>query len=174
MNIQDWFPLGLTSLVSLLSKGLASLLQYNSSKASVFQPSAFFMVQLSHPYMTTGKSIALNIWTFVSEVMSLLFNILSRLFMDLPCNAGDPAMQETWVRSLGQKDPLEKGMAIHSSILAWRMSWTEEPVRPQSKGSQRVRHYCPRLVIVFLLRSKCLLISWLQSPYAVSLEPSPK
>ena len=140
MNIQDWFPLGLTSLVSLLSKGLASLLQYNSWKASVFQPSAFFMVQLSHPHMTTGKSIALNIWTFVSEVMSLLFNILSRLVMDLPYNAGDPAMQKTRVRSLGRKDPLEKGMAIHSSILAWRMSWTEEPGRPQSMGSQRVRH----------------------------------
>ena len=87
------------------------------------------MVQLSHPHMTTGKSIALNIWTFVSEVMSLLFNILSRLVMDLPCNAGDPAMQKTRVRSLGRKDPLEKGMAIHSSILAWRMSWTEEPGR---------------------------------------------
>ena len=127
-------------MVSLLSKGLASLLQYNSSKASVFQPSAFFMVQLSHPYMTTGKSIALNIWTFVSEVMSLLFNILSRLFMDLPCNAGDPAMQETWVRSLGQKDPLEKEMATHSSTLAWKILWMEEPDSLQSTGLQRVRH----------------------------------
>ena len=81
------------------------------------------------------------------------------------------AKQEPFVRFLGQEDPLEKGMAIHSSILAWRMSWTEEPVRPQSKGSQRVRHYCTRLVIVFLLRSKCLLISWLQSASAVILEP---
>ena len=51
-----------------------------------------------------------------------------------------PAMQETWLRSLGQKDPLEKGMAIHSGILAWRIPWTEEPGRPQSKGSQRVGH----------------------------------
>ena len=51
-----------------------------------------------------------------------------------------PAVQETWVQSLGQKDPLEKGMATHSSILAWRISWTEEPGRLQSIGSQRVRH----------------------------------
>ena len=49
-----------------------------------------------------------------------------------------PAMWETWVRSLGQEDPLEKGMATHSSILAWRISWTEEPGRLQSMGSQRV------------------------------------
>ena len=51
-----------------------------------------------------------------------------------------PAMQETWVQSLGQKDPLEKGMATHSSVLAWRITWTEESVRLQSMGSQRVRH----------------------------------
>ena len=51
-----------------------------------------------------------------------------------------PAMQETWVRSLGQEDPLEKGMATHSSILVWRIPWTEEPGRLQSMGSQRVGH----------------------------------
>ena len=51
-----------------------------------------------------------------------------------------PAMQETWVRSLGQDDPLEKGMATHSSVLAWRIPWTEEPGSPQSMGLQRVRH----------------------------------
>ena len=51
-----------------------------------------------------------------------------------------PAMKETRVQSLGQKDPLEKGMAIHSSVLAWRIPWTEDPGRPQSMGSQRVRH----------------------------------
>ena len=82
-----------------------SLLQQHSSKASIFQHSAFFTVQLSHPYMTTGKTIALTRWTFVGKVMSLLFNILSRL------------------------------------------------------------------VITFLPRSKRLLISWLQSPSAVILEP---
>ena len=52
-----------------------------------------------------------------------------------------PAMQETWVRSLGQEDPLEKGMATHSSILAWKITWTEEPGGLQSIGSQRVGHY---------------------------------
>ena len=84
---------------------LKSLLQHHSSKASILRPSAFFTVQLSHPYMTTGKTIALTRWTFVGKVMSLLFNILSRL------------------------------------------------------------------VITFLPRSKLLLISWLQSPSAVILEP---
>ena len=52
------------------------------------------------------------------------------------------AMQETWVQSLGQEDPLEKGMTTHSSILAWRISWTEEPDGLQSTGSQRVGHNC--------------------------------
>ena len=60
---------------------LKSLLQRHSSKASVLQHSTLFMAQLSHPYMTIGKTIALTRWTFVSKVMSLLFNMLSRLFM---------------------------------------------------------------------------------------------
>ena len=60
---------------------LKSLLQHHSSKASIFRCSAFFMVQLSHPYMTTGKTIALIRWTFVGKVMSLLFNMLSRLII---------------------------------------------------------------------------------------------
>ena len=82
-----------------------SLLQHHSSKASILRLSAFFTVQLSHPYTTTGKTIALTRWTFVDKVMSLLFNMLSML------------------------------------------------------------------VITFLPRSKCLLISWLQSPSTVILEP---
>ena len=84
---------------------LKSLLQHHSSKASILQCSALFLVQLSHPYLITGKTIALTRRTFVGKVMSLLFNMLSRL------------------------------------------------------------------VISFLPRSKCLLISWLQSPSAVILEP---
>ena len=84
---------------------LKSLLQHHSSKASILQHSAFFIVQLSHPYMTTGKTITLTRWNFVGKVMSLLVNMLSRL------------------------------------------------------------------VIAFLPRSKHLLISWLQSPSAVILEP---
>ena len=84
---------------------LKSLLQHHTSKASILLSSAFLIVQLSHPYMTTGKTIALTRWTFVGKVMSLIFNMLSRL------------------------------------------------------------------IIAFLPRSKCLLISWLQSPSAVILEP---
>ena len=95
----DWFDL-------LVVQGtLKSLLQHHSSKASVLRFSAFFMVQLSHPYVTTGKSIAFTMQTFVSRVMSLLFNMQSRL------------------------------------------------------------------VVPFLPKSKRLLISWLQSPSAVILEP---
>ena len=97
----DWLDL----LTRRVQRTLKSLLQHHSSKASILQPSAFFTVQLSQPYMTTGKTIALTRRTFVGKVMSLLFNVLSRL------------------------------------------------------------------VITFLPRSKCLLISWLQSPSAVILEP---
>ena len=78
MNIQGWFLLGLTGLISLLFKGLSSLFQHHSSKASILWHSTFFMVQLSHPYMTTRKTTALTIRTFVSKVMSLLFNKLSK------------------------------------------------------------------------------------------------
>ena len=53
-----------------------------------------------------------------------------------------PATRETWVQSLGQEDPMEKGMATHSSVLAWRTLWTDEPGRLQSMGSQRVGHAC--------------------------------
>ena len=80
MNIQDRSPLGWTGWISLQSKGqVKSVLQQHSSKASILQRSAFFTVQLSHPYMTTGKTIALTRWTFVGKVMSLLFKMLSRL-----------------------------------------------------------------------------------------------
>ena len=82
-----------------------------------------------------------------------------------------PIIQDTWVLSLGQEDPLEEKMAADYSILAWRTAWTEEPSRLQSMGSQRVRHDWAtntfRFVIAFLPRSKCLLISWQQSPSAV-------
>ena len=79
MNIQDWFPLGWTDWIFLQVQGtLKSLLQQHSSKASILWCSAFFIVQLSHPYMTTGKIIPLTRQTFVSKVMSLLFSMLSR------------------------------------------------------------------------------------------------
>ena len=74
----DWFDL-------LAVQGtLKTLLQHHSTKASILQCSAFFMVQLSHPYMTIGKTIALTIRTFVGKVMSLLFNMLSRFVIDKP------------------------------------------------------------------------------------------
>ena len=101
MNIQDWFPLGKTGWISLQSKGP----QYHRTKTSILWHSAFFIVQLSHPFMTTGKTIALTRRTFGGKVISLLFNMLSRL------------------------------------------------------------------VITFLPIRKHLLISWLQSPSAVILEP---
>ena len=73
--ITDWFDL-------LTDQGsIKSLLQHDSSKASILWHSDFFMVHLSHPYMTTGKAIALTQWTFVAKVMSLLFNMLSRFVM---------------------------------------------------------------------------------------------
>ena len=92
---------------------LKSLLQHHSSKASVIWHRGFFIVQLSHLHMTTGKNISLTIRTFVGKVMSLLFNMLSRS---------------------------EKAMAPHSSTLVWKISWTEEPGRRQSMGSLRVGH----------------------------------
>ena len=98
------FRMDLLNLLAVQGS-LKSLLQHHSSKASIFQRLAFFIVQLSHPYMTAGKTKALTRWTFVGKVMSLLFDMLSRL------------------------------------------------------------------VIAFLPRSKRLLISWLQSPSAVILEP---
>ena len=90
---------------------LMSLLQNHSPKVSILRLSAFFIVQLSHPYMTTGKTIALTRRIFVGKVMSLLFNMLSRF------------------------SSLEKAMAPHSSTLAWKIPWTEEPGRLQSMGS---------------------------------------
>ena len=94
---------------------LKSLLQYHSLKASILWCSAFFMVQLSHLYMTTGKTIALARQTFVGKARSLLFNMLSRLAM-------------------------EKAMAPHSSSLAWKIPRMAKPGRLQSMGSLRVGH----------------------------------
>ena len=82
MNIQDWSPLGWTDWISLQSKGLSSLLQHHSSKASILRCSAFFMFQLSYSYMTTGKTIALTRWIFVSKYLCFLIRCLgwSQLF----------------------------------------------------------------------------------------------
>ena len=97
MSIQDWFPLGWTGWISLQSKGLSSLLQHRSSKASTLWCSAFFIVQLSHPYMTSGKTIALTRWTFVGRVISLLFIMPSRLVM--PCLPRSKHLLISWLQS---------------------------------------------------------------------------
>ena len=95
MNIQNWFPLGWTAWISLQSKGLSRVFSNTSSKASILCCLAFFKVQLSYPYMTTGKTIALTIWTsWASLIAQLLKNL--------------PAMQETLIQFLGQENPLEK------------------------------------------------------------------
>ena len=75
-----WSPSEWTGWISLQSKGLISLLQHHSSKASILQRSAFFTVQLSHPYMTTGQTIVLIKWTFAGKLMSLLFFQGARVF----------------------------------------------------------------------------------------------
>ena len=78
MEIQHWFSTELTGLISLLSKELSRVFSRTSLKVSFHWCSAFLMVQLSHPYVTTGKTIALNRWTFVGKVMCLLLNMFSR------------------------------------------------------------------------------------------------
>ena len=77
MNIQGWFPWGLTGLISLQSKGLSRLFSSTIVQKQILWHSAFFMVQLSHLYMATGKTIAFTLQTFVGKVISLLFNMLS-------------------------------------------------------------------------------------------------
>ena len=78
INIQNWFPLG---WISLQSKGLSRVFSYTTVQKliSILHLSAFFIFQISHPYLTTGKTIALTRWTFIDKVMSLLFNMLSSL-----------------------------------------------------------------------------------------------
>ena len=95
VNIQSWFPFGLTGWISLQSKGLKSILQHHSSKALILWYSVFFMVQLLYPHVTTGKTIALTILSFVSLVMSLLFNTLSSVVIAfLPRSKG--LMNKAW------------------------------------------------------------------------------
>ena len=95
VTTQNWFPLGLTGLISLLSKRLSRVLQHHNLKASVLWHSIFFMAQLSHPYLTTGKTIALTIQNFVGKVMSLLFNMLSRFVIAFLGFAGGSAGKES-------------------------------------------------------------------------------
>ena len=140
----DWLDL-------LAGQGtLKSLLQHHSSKASILWCSAFFIVQLSNPYMTTGKTIALTRRTFVSKVMSLLFNMLSRL---------------VWRRKWQPTPVILPGEFHEQSSLAGYNPWGCK----ESGMTEQLS--LTRLVITFLPRSKRLLILWLQSPSAVILEP---
>ena len=106
---------------------LKSLLQHHSSKASILQCSAFFTVQLSQPYMTTGKTIALTRWTFVGKVMTLLFNMLPRLVMTfLPRNCSPPGSS---IYGVFQARVLEWGAIAFSMNCIerdkqWLLSWS--------------------------------------------------
>ena len=106
---------------------LKSLLQHHSSKASILQHSAFFIVQLSHPYMTTGKAIVLTKWTFVGKVTSLLFNMLSRLVIAfLPRSKH---LSISWLQSPSAMilDPLKKSLPLFPQFpLLFAMKWWEQ------------------------------------------------
>ena len=101
VNTQDWFHLGWTDWISLQSKGLSRVKtlenQFHGSKASILRLPAFFIGQLSHPYMTTGKTTALNRQTFVGKVMSLFFNMLSRLVITFLPRSKSPFI--SWLQS---------------------------------------------------------------------------
>ena len=144
MNIQDWSPLGWTGWISLQSKGLSRVFSNTTvRKHQFFSTQLSFMVQLSYPYTTTGKTITLTRRTFVVKVMSQLFNMLFGFVMaSLVAQRlkNLPAVWETQFWSLGWEDPLEKEMATHSSTLAWKVPWMEEPGRLQSRWWQRVGH----------------------------------
>ena len=151
MNIQDWFPLRLTGLIFLLSKGFSKV--FSSTTIQKLWCSAFFLVQLSHPYITTGKTIALTIQTFVGRVMSLLFNILSRFVIGE--GNGNP------LQCSCLENPRDGG-AWWAAVYGVAHSWTR---------LKRLSSSSSRFVIAVLPRSRCLLISWLQSPPTVILEP---
>ena len=124
MNIQGWFPLGLTSLMSFQS--LKSLLQHHSSEASILWCSAFFMVQLSHPYTTTERTIALTRWITFEKVMSLLFHMLSRLVI-----AFLPRSKHLWISWLQSpstvilKPKKIKSHCFHCLPIFW--PWSDGP-----------------------------------------------
>ena len=106
-------------MISLQSKGFSSLLQHHNSKASILWCSAFFMLQLSHPYMTTGKTIALTRWTFVDKVMSLLF-FLSRLIITFLPRSGREELPHVQGRGCGggrEELPHVQGRA--AAALCW-------------------------------------------------------
>ena len=110
---------------------LKSFLQHHSSKASILQRSAFFTVQLSHPYMTTGKTIALTRWNFVGKVMSLLFNMLSRLVITLLPRSKHLLI--SWLQS-----PSAVILAVSHMSSAQVLSWSQALQAVRKAGSQRL------------------------------------
>ena len=87
---------------------------------------------------TFSPSVCLEVMGLDAMILVFFYNIESSLMVQIVKNS--PTIQETWVQSLGQEDPLEKGMMAHSSVLAYRIPWAEKPGRLQSKESQRIRH----------------------------------
>ena len=122
----DWLDL------LALQGTLKSLLQHHSSKASILQHSAFCTVQLSHPYMTTGKTIALTRWTFVDKVMSLLFNMLSRLVITLLPRSKRPLI--SWLQSLSAVI-LEPPKIKSDTVSTVSPSISHEVMRPDCEES---------------------------------------
>ena len=126
VNIQDWFPLGLTGLNSLLSKEVSSLLQHQSSRASILRSWAFFLVQLSHLCMTTGKTITLTIQIFVGKVISLLFNTVSRFVIP----PRSKHLLISWLKLLStvilEPPKIKSVSAFHFPLfyLPWRIPWS--------------------------------------------------
>ena len=124
INIQGWFPLGLTGLISLKPKGLSRVFSSTSLKTWILWCSAFFMVQLSYPYMTTGKTIGLTRWTFVGKVTSPLFNMLSRFVIPSPMSLCSATGEATTVRSPSnttrKETPLPK--TVEKTMQKWRPS----------------------------------------------------
>ena len=111
------------------AKGLSSLLQHHSLKALILQCSAFFQVQLSHPYMTTGKTIALTRWTFVGKVMSLLFNMLSRFV--IACLPRSKHLLISWLQSPSTVI-LEPKKIKSVTVSTFPLSIRHEVVRPDA------------------------------------------
>ena len=131
MNIQDLISLRIDWLDLLVVQGTPkSLLQYQSSKASILQHSAFFIVQFSHPYMTTGKTIALTRWTFVGKVMFLLFNMLSMLVI-----AFLPRSKRLLISCM------QSPSAVIFSSVQFSRSVVSDSLRPHE--SQHARPPCP-------------------------------
>ena len=114
MNIQGWFPLGLTALIFLLSKGLSRVFSRPSSKAWMLWQSVLYMVQLSHPHMTTGKTTDLTMWTFVRKVICLFLES----YLGLSSNPADLQSQNRWGLSVPLPDPQVGKSFVGSSTFA--------------------------------------------------------